>query len=619
MIGWNFPSNNNGQKTALNDAGIEIFRGEPIASLAREVIQNSIDAHQSGDTPVEVHFTLDEISSSDFPGQKNLLKALSSSKDFWKILASQEFFDIALGALNSDKLSVLKISDFNTSGLTGADREENSNWEILIKSTGASDKPAGAGGSFGIGKNAPFACTPLRTIFYSTLDIDGLQAFQGVSKLVTHKNDKGETTQGTGFYGLQEKNAPILDTDLIPEMFKRTRTGTDLFIFGFSADSDWEKKIIQSVLESFFIAIHQEKLKVVVGSTLITKANLGELITKYFEDKNSNCPVFYEAYASGEAVFKENNSFESLGRIELHVLRGSNFPKRVALFRKTGMLIFERGHFQTPMKFAGVLQATGDEINSLLRSLEPPAHDKWEASRHPDPEYAARILKALYKWIRDCISEISHDAIQEEYDFEGMQQYLPDDSDEEPRQSDADAEDQTLPAEVDLVIRQTKKQNQAGDHSPSEDAGTDGDSGTTPDGSEGDNDSTGGAPDADTGGGGEGGGSAEPGDGKPAGGRTPIKLKKVRAFCSNPAIGSYKVIFEPQKAGNGMLELTIVGEVEQQPAPVLTAQMNGNVVEVDSKGLIGPISFIPGACAEITVVLDNPLRCALGVAAYENQ
>jgi len=44
MIGWNFPSNNHGQKAGLNDSGIETFLGTPLQSLAREVVQNSIDA-----------------------------------------------------------------------------------------------------------------------------------------------------------------------------------------------------------------------------------------------------------------------------------------------------------------------------------------------------------------------------------------------------------------------------------------------------------------------------------------------------------------------------------------------------------------------------------------------
>ena len=65
--------------------------------------------------------------------------------------------------------------------------------------TGASDKSGTAGGSFGIGKFAPFACSDFRTVFYSTLDKDGVKAYQGVSRLTSFRTASGMVTQGTGF------------------------------------------------------------------------------------------------------------------------------------------------------------------------------------------------------------------------------------------------------------------------------------------------------------------------------------------------------------------------------------------------------------------------------------
>ena len=55
----------------------------------------------------------------------------------------------------------------------------------LTKSSGSSDKKGPAGGSFGIGKFAPFACSDLFTVFYNTYDIEDECAYQGVSRLVT--------------------------------------------------------------------------------------------------------------------------------------------------------------------------------------------------------------------------------------------------------------------------------------------------------------------------------------------------------------------------------------------------------------------------------------------------
>ena len=41
---WLFPENPLGQEQGFNDAGIETFRGDSINHLARETIQNSLDA-----------------------------------------------------------------------------------------------------------------------------------------------------------------------------------------------------------------------------------------------------------------------------------------------------------------------------------------------------------------------------------------------------------------------------------------------------------------------------------------------------------------------------------------------------------------------------------------------
>src|SRR2546426_3125653 len=121
--------------------------------------------------------------------------------------------------MKGDSVRMLKMSDYNTTGLLGPVTDRGSDWFKLTKAVGSSDKAGGAGGSFGIGKHAPFACSQLRTVLYGTKDLNGTFAFQGVSKLVTHVNGQGETTQGTGYYGIRSKNAPISDPSLVDKIF----------------------------------------------------------------------------------------------------------------------------------------------------------------------------------------------------------------------------------------------------------------------------------------------------------------------------------------------------------------------------------------------------------------
>ncbi|WIM41137.1 hypothetical protein PO903_09795 [Paenibacillus sp. PK4536] len=474
MINWNFPSNNHGQRAGLNDAGIETFKSSPLNSLAREIIQNSCDAknHQI-DKPVEVHFTLETINTSDFPDKNNYIDILNACKKFWENdTKTINFFNEALKKINGDKLFILKISDYNTTGLQNAGQDRIGEWQNLIKSVGSSNKDAGSGGSFGIGKNAPFACSSLRTVFYGTKDIKGIQAFQGVSKLVTHESLDEIETQGTGYYGESGKNSPILDPNQIHEFFKRDEIGTDVFVSGFDMDKDWESKIIKSVLENFFIAILDKKLVAKIGENEINDQTISEYLEKYTKnDKECLSYKYYESYTlSNVKRFYEKN-FENLGEIEFHVLIGNDMPKKVAMMRSTGMKIYDKGAFRTVSKFAGVLIVKGDQINEFLRLIEPPAHDAWEPERHEDPKYAKSIIKKLYKWMSENIKSITLDSIPEMLDVEGLNEYLPDDHENGTlNQSNSEYGEKSIPKEIKIISNPLKIKNPTFEESEKENA-----------------------------------------------------------------------------------------------------------------------------------------------------
>ena len=104
----------------------------------------------------------------------------------------------------------------------------------MTKSSGASDKKGAAGGSFGIGKFAPFACSDFYTVFYSTYDENEERAYQGVSRLVTFTRDDGNNTQGVGYFG-EERNIPVYDEIHLDNSFNRQHGehGTDIYIAGY--------------------------------------------------------------------------------------------------------------------------------------------------------------------------------------------------------------------------------------------------------------------------------------------------------------------------------------------------------------------------------------------------
>ncbi len=136
----------------------------------------------------------------DVLGRTELIQALESCRERARSdedAAAVTELERALALVEKPKLAYLRIADHRTTGLT------NRNWKALVKMQGLSVKQTGSDalGSHGIGKYAPFAVSPLRTVFYWTYfdSNDGsVERCQGKSVLMTHDGADGPT-QGTGF------------------------------------------------------------------------------------------------------------------------------------------------------------------------------------------------------------------------------------------------------------------------------------------------------------------------------------------------------------------------------------------------------------------------------------
>ncbi|WP_141504378.1 hypothetical protein [Paenibacillus luteus] len=633
MIGWSFPSNNYGQTTGLNDAGIETFKGNTWDSLAREINQNSCDAKGDDSTrPVEVEFKLELIKRTDIPGHEQFVQILESCFEFWKGNAKTEiFFSNAVKLMSEDRIPFLKISDFNTTGLTGSSELDRGGWHNLIKSVGSSDKGSKSGGSFGIGKHAPFACSQLRTVYYGTLDKNGNRAFQGVSKLVTHNGSNGEPTQGTGYFGIKDRNSPIHELEGLHTFFKREEMGTDIFVAGFMVEADWEIKVIKSVLENFFVSILEQKLVVKVGDTLINSATMAELINRYIrQDSDCLSASYFDAYTLSNRHYFYEENFLGLGRIELFVLPGKDLPKRVAMVRQTGMKIYDKGNFRTPFKFAGVMIAKGDELNSFLRQLEPPTHIAWEAERHDDPELAKSRIRSLYAWINDKVKSIAIQDNVEELDVEGLGDHLPDYvGDDQPVSMFNSPNKQPLVSkeiELDIVRRPmattvlvvNEEVAATSDQSVfnSEDEETNSESGDE----NSDKDSNNEENDDDV--------TDDNVVEKPEqknderkndAPKKSLKLKHLRVFCTNALNGEYKISVQSDDNGLGYLSVKIAGEVGGELANIKSAVMEGMQEPLNvGDGRVGPISFLKDKKCNVIIKLQRSKRCALEVSIHAN-
>ena len=187
---WDFTPSS-GQNKGIADGNIEQFKGSVITSLARENCQNSLDAAIS-DNPVEVYFQLKEINKKDIPGYYEYKNMIEKSIDTWKDSAkANKALNKALDTIKKDEIPVLIISDYQTKGIEGPYSSSlTSPWASITVTDGGATKSGNTGGSFGIGKNAPYAASDLRMVFYRTFNHNNEKAAQGLSRFVSFKYEK---------------------------------------------------------------------------------------------------------------------------------------------------------------------------------------------------------------------------------------------------------------------------------------------------------------------------------------------------------------------------------------------------------------------------------------------
>lgn len=169
-------------------------------------------------------------------------------------------------------------------------------------------------GSFGIGKNAPFAYSALNLVVYNTLAEDGGRAFEGVTHLVTSQrehNGRFLKTQNTGKYLFLEdeyNGRPIIPEDDCHfsqiDAFNRSDIGTDVAIVGFNSDEyeNWEKQTAISILKNFILSIYYGKLEVTIKSNNVT----------YDITKNKLTDYLYKTFANEDALKSTKQIYETI-------------------------------------------------------------------------------------------------------------------------------------------------------------------------------------------------------------------------------------------------------------------------------------------------------------------
>jgi hypothetical protein len=429
-IGWKFAPYS-ARANGLNEAGENTFSGELITGFVREVIQNSVDAANEGST-VRVLFTLDKLQGSALLPLQEAGEYIEAGLRFSDHISSdrrsrnqepsyleraeQSFFKLARETISQPEVTVLGIHDYGTTGLTGAishasDLAQNSSWLALTRGSGVSvNKHGGAGGSHGIGHNAPFAISNINTVFYvSTREKEpGLPEtlFQAAMRLRTIQKDffeDGHTSiDQYGYFGQRDSDEPLpLVGDDIPEWAKALRPksseiGTSVVVAN-PIDIPQEKLwllIAGAAITNFYVAFENGHLSVQVGERhLINKDTVRDQWRELIESGS-----YQELLGSSRTSEKDTARIEfvttrhrpeekgtldldGLGHADWSLRKGDDVTQKgVAFARGRGMYI---SHFLPSLRLGSIRRfptfslfvSLGESpASQVIRAMENPSH-----------------------------------------------------------------------------------------------------------------------------------------------------------------------------------------------------------------------------------------------------
>ena len=462
---WRFVGNNYAYENGLDTADMETFRKDPIASLARESCQNSIDAKEKGKKKVIIEFKIFEIDREKIPGYDRLRAEIENCKQYKKLQNNPKEYEQLNNmskAINDERISCLRISDFNTTGLFG------NKFYLLTKGSGITDKTGNTGGSKGIGKYASFVASSFNTVFYSTYTIDQESRSLGISKLCSAPmEDSDEKTMGTGYYGINSKNAPMEQQIILDENYTRTTPGTDLYILGFKKEDSWKKQILSMLLDSFIIAVFKDELEIRVEDVIINKENLEKIIEdENLITKNLRKSIFsqYILIQEKEGVFTKEVDILGYGKAKIFV---KSFVREEADLATNDCVMIRYPYMKIKtfqgiaiMPCSAMCIIENNELNKQLKDIENPQHTDWELKRKND-EALRREIKSMIRQLKNNVIEFIREVLSvsdtERLDIEGAGEYLPESEEDDSGIANGEQENARV-KDIPVIIKKVRNQ-----------------------------------------------------------------------------------------------------------------------------------------------------------------
>ena len=468
----------------LADNDIDGFLKNLLASVNRECAQNSNDESEA--RPVKMNFDLLEVPTDEVPDIDNyryvVKRCLEEAKSTGAKKAD-EFFSNAVQVLSRDKIKVLSISDEGTKG-AGGEFKKGGKFFTLVVSKGRTDKDdIFSAGSFGIGKNAAFAGSELRCVFYSSRygEKDDFYCM-GKSILTSWRSNEDKNMSHKVFFVNDGTSLTPASTDeAIPEWLHKKERGLRLSVLAprIELKEGWTHGYIASLLSNFFVAIYDEALEFSLdrGSVRLNRATMlsnfnDEQVRRAAESSGELELLTWAKYCAESFLSNEFRSeffeVEGLGEFEVLINVREGLPKKVCIVRN-GMFITDKLHkFGKPLErfpntkdfIAIVRPRKVDDVSSgVIKRIENPEHNELTTSYIADEEEVGRLKAAMVKLegrVRDVIKKHAKMEITSTRNIEEMREFFKkagDDSDSSEKSNELD------PAKIASLAGTTKAQS----------------------------------------------------------------------------------------------------------------------------------------------------------------
>lgn len=435
-----------------------------LSMLTREATQNSLDERYDPAKPVRVRYTLHEVTGENLDAFLDAIHWPALRKHYAQAAAAEQKVSRSLQAALDDldqkkSLILLKIDDYNASGLTGDEYDDGRFAAVVRRQLDSHKQSKGAGGSYGLGKVTLWAASRFSLVLInSTLSEphEGHVERRVIGRLdLPWREVDGEAYAGPGWFGQADtepgrKNVSRswwADRQTVEDLHLGRLTdepGTSFLIVGAHDASgateslqDMHEKLVQSLADGFWAAmIGGRDGGPLLEASVVTMRNGRVFIEEERVDPRKTHAALsraFQAYLDGETV-DELTSSTQVARADVRLVvpprrdatgdrkkgtehdavllvtpveDGDEQVNQVVYMRGTRMTIMAKRPRELPLgatRFHAVLlagYATGHKTDDVepaeqfLRASEPPEHDRWDHTEELTSMYARGSLSRL--------------------------------------------------------------------------------------------------------------------------------------------------------------------------------------------------------------------------------